>query len=201
VAKDKHNTDIPSALEILDREDFMELWNEKLFLGQEFLTWLWLVTEENSRTMTLPGGREIEVWFENQLQLTLGNGQNKRSVSIVTPEEPSELDWNEAYAAVKQHKKVTKGTLRIKTDVTDWRLTLPHDTLTPQGVKVTTVKDPGEDNEDLGKIGIYLDKLASTAELISILEAMFTSFINLRLSPEWETVELQRLQDFLSSHK
>ena len=59
-AKNKADRDkIPTAAEILEREDFLELWSDKLFLGHEFLTWLWLRTEENGRAMTLPSGAEV----------------------------------------------------------------------------------------------------------------------------------------------
>jgi hypothetical protein len=191
---------VPSAIEILEQEDFFDLWTEKMFLGQEFLTWLWLSSEENGRVMRLPDGQEVEVWFENKLQLALGNGQSKRSVSITTPEEPTDSDWREAYTAIEQNKKVIKGTLRVKSSGADWRLTLPHDTLGPQGIKLSKAQDAQGDEEE-GRMGKVLERLASTAELVSILEGLFAIFIKLRVSPEWETVELARLKAFLGSQK
>ncbi|MDR2340495.1 MAG: hypothetical protein LBF40_10270 [Deltaproteobacteria bacterium] len=192
--------DIPTAIEILEQEDFFELWQGKLFLGQEFLTWLWLRTEGDGRTMRLPNGHEVEVWFENQLQLSLGSGQTKRSVSITTTEEPADGDWMEAYTALAQHKKVSKGTLRVRTGPSEWRFTLSHDTLIPQGIRLSTKSAP-EDTEELGKEGRVLERLSSTAELLNILEGLFKVFIRLRVSPEWDKKELPRLQGFLDSQK
>jgi hypothetical protein len=189
---------VPSAREILETYDFLELWSEKLFLGQEFLTWLWLTSEENGRVLKLEKNQEIEVFFENNLQLTLGKGQNKRAVSITTPSEPTELDWKEAYMALNQNKRVTRGTLRIKTDNSEWSLTLPHDTLNPQGIKIAEVKEP-EDTEDLGREGAFLDRLSRLTELIGVLDALFFTFIKVRVSPDWESSELKRLQDFLAT--
>jgi hypothetical protein len=192
--------EIPSAGEILERADFLELWNEKRFLGQEFLTWLWLRSEENGRIMELSDGRKLELWFENQLRLSRGQGPNKRSVSITTPEEPSDQDWREAYTALIYHKTVNKGTLRIKTESQEWRLTLPHDTLSPQGIKIQTLRDSADDG-DLGAEGKFLERVSLAAELLGILDALFGNFINLRMSDEWESDELQRLRDFLDSRK
>jgi hypothetical protein len=187
-------------LEILENYDFLELWSGKLFLGQEFLTWLWLSTEMNGRLLKLQNGEEIEVFFEKSLRLSLGQGQNKRVVTITTPSEPTEMDWKEAYTSLSQNKRISKGSLRVKTDTSEWELTLPCDTLSPQGVKITEVRE-SEDLDDLGREGSFLDRLSRLTELMNVMDSLFSTFINLRLSDEWDAEELPRLQDFLSSQK
>jgi hypothetical protein len=199
-AKQGKGEKTPTPAEILGQEDFYELWNEKIFLGHEFLTWLFLTSEESGRTFSLPGGAQAEVWFESQLQLTYGQGPAKRTVSVTTPEEPSEQDWKEAFTAIELSKRVTKGTLRIKTSSSDWRLTLPHDTLNPPAMKPAAPKEPAKD-ADTAPAARFLERLASTAELVGILDGLFQMFINLRMAPEWETEELSRLQSFLASQK
>jgi recombination associated protein RdgC len=191
----------PTLEDFLSGVDFLDLWNNKLFLGQEFLTWLYLATELNGREMELPDGQVVEVFFENRLQLSLGQGNNKRSVSITTPEEPMEADWDEAYKAIENHKKVTKGTLRIKRGPDEWRLTLPHDTLSPQGIKSTASKEREQVADDLGAAGKFLERAALTSELLHILEDLFRLFLTVRLSTEWEAEELSRLKEHLSSRK
>jgi recombination associated protein RdgC len=186
--------------ELLEGMIFLDLWQDKMFLGQEFLTWLYLTSERDEHIFELENGMQVEAWFENSLQLTYGQGPNKRSVSITTPEDPRDPDWDEAYTALGNNKKVTKGTLKIKCEDRQFRLTLPHDTLSPQGLKFSTVKDTTE-SDDLGKAGKFLERIATTADLFSILEGLFNLFLSQRLTEAWEEEELPRLKEYLSKRK
>jgi recombination associated protein RdgC len=190
----------PTVEECLDGMIFVDLWQEKMFLGQEFLTWLYLASELNNHKFELPDGRIVEAFFENKLFLSYGQGANRRSVAITTPEDPKATDWDEAYAAITNNKRITKGALRVKADNREWRVTLPHDTLSPQSVKLSTVKEQGE-SDDLGKAGKFLERVGLTAELLDLIQGLFESFLNLRLSDSWESHELPRLQKHLSSRK
>lgn len=191
----------PSAAEFLEGVDFLELWTDKLFLGREFLTWLFLRSEESGRVMRLPGGAEVEVWFESRLELALGSGPLRKSVSVATPEDPFEGDWREAFAAAAAGKMVTRGALRVKSGSAEWRLALVHDALSPQGVKFS----PGAEEDGAGggpdALGKMLGRLASAAELAAVLDGLFQSFITLRLSPEWEAEELSGIRRFLEARK
>ncbi|MDR2349813.1 MAG: hypothetical protein LBF41_04190 [Deltaproteobacteria bacterium] len=184
--------------EYLEGTVFLDLWRDKMFLGQEFLTWLYLTSEKNNHFFELPGGDGVEAFFENRLTLSHGRGNNRRSVAITTTEEPRDPDWDEAYTAIGNNKRVIKGTLRVKAENREWRLTLPHDTLSPQGVKLSAVKDPAE-TDDLGKAGKFLDKIALTAELVSIVDELFSLFLSRRLSETWLTEDVPRLKEYLSS--
>ncbi|MDR1164695.1 MAG: hypothetical protein LBO66_02270 [Deltaproteobacteria bacterium] len=190
-----------SLEECLQGIDFLDLWNEKIFLGQEFLTWLWLLSEREGHEISLPNGESVEIFFEKKLELTLGQGGNKRKISITTPEETRDPDWDEAYIAVGNHKKISKGSLRVKYREREWRLSLPHDTLAPQGLKIAAQpKDPAE-SDDLSLIGKFMDNVALTAELLNNLESLLALFLARRLSTEWETEDLPLLESWLSSRK
>jgi recombination associated protein RdgC len=190
----------PTVEECLEGVIFLDLWQEKMFLGQEFLTWLYLTSELNNHSFELPDGRLVEAFFENKLFLSYGQGQNKRSVAITTPEDPKSADWDEAYTAINNNKRITKGALRIKSDNREWRVTLPHDTLAPQSVKLSAVKEQGE-SDDLGKAGKFLERIGLAAELLDVIQGLFESFITLRLSSSWDTDEVPRLQKHLSTRK
>ena len=194
------STENMTVEECLEGVVFLDLWQEKMFLGQEFLTWLYLTSELDNHSFELPDGRSVEAFFENKLFLSYGQGQNKRSVAITTTDEPRDGDWDEAYTAIGNNKRITKGTLRVKVDNREFRLTLPHDTLSPQAVKLSAVKDQAE-SDDLGKAGKFLEKVGLTAELTDVIDGLFAIFLNQRLSSSWETDDLPRLQKHLSSRK
>ncbi|MDR2352514.1 MAG: hypothetical protein LBF22_05005 [Deltaproteobacteria bacterium] len=185
---------------VFDNANFLDLWHDKLFLGAEFLTWLWIVLERDNHVLTLNSGEKIEAYFEKSLRLLSGQGPNKRSIAITTPEDPAASDWDEAYTALENHKKVMTGSLRIKTVDKEWSFTLPHDTLIPQSLKIGTIKDPEEEDE-LGQAGRFLDRVGLIFDLINILKNLFEAFLTLRLSEAWETEELPKLKEFLNSRK
>ena len=49
--------------------DLVDLIQEKKFLGQEFLAWLWYKSEERGGTVELPGIGDILVVFEKHMLL------------------------------------------------------------------------------------------------------------------------------------
>jgi recombination associated protein RdgC len=184
----------------MDAIDFLDLWNDKMFLGEEFLTWLYLTSESENGSLDIPGADGVELFFETSLKLSSGQGPSKRSVSITTPAEPAEPDWDEAYAALENSKKVTRGTLRVKSAGREWRLSLPSDSVSPQSIKLTAVKDSAE-NDDVGRAGMFLDRVGLISELLGILESLFAAFLKIRVSPAWETDEVPRLEKHISSRR
>jgi recombination associated protein RdgC len=182
---------------IWDSYDFLELWQEKLFLGQEFLTWLWLSSEVDNRFSLNKGQFEVEVWFEKTLKLESGQGDSLHSVTCQLSNEPTTLEWAEAFISVINHNKVNSGRLKIKTPEREWSMTLSGHTLAPKSVKLTAGANFSSEGGDLSLTGQLLDRVASFAELNTVLEALFTLFIELRLSKAWEEDELPRLRSWV----
>ncbi len=188
---------------ILEPAAFLDLWREKLFLGQEFLTWLWITSEINGNLLNLkpaPGGAvppAIELWFESRLTLEAGEGADKKSVTCQTPG----AEWAEAHTALRRGKKLTRGRMKIRTEEKEWGLGLSADTLTPQGVKFPKTFAAGEEEEDDTEIGRFLERVALFNELSAIVEALYRQFLEVRLSPAWEQSERPRLNRWLADQK
>ncbi|MDR0356623.1 MAG: hypothetical protein LBJ64_12950 [Deltaproteobacteria bacterium] len=181
----------------LDDIDIFELWQEKIWLGQEFLTWLWLCSEIDNN-FTLKGDLAVSVWFENTLKLEKGEGPAKQQLTCQNSNQVIGHEWIEAFTGVARNKQVSAGKLHLRTEDKEWSLTLPADTLTPKSVKLLAGADftnSGEDKAD--QIGSLLDKTAVLIELNSVIEALLRSFLELRLSKEWELVELPRLRTWV----
>lgn len=196
------NNNDPLALE---PAAFLDLWEQKYFLGPDFLTWLWINSEINGNLLNLKPVKAssqppetfpeaVELWFESRLTLESGGGGEKKSVTCQTPG----TEWAEAHTALRQGKKLTRGRLRIRTEEKEWGLSLSADTLTPQGVKFPKTFSPGEEAED-GEVGRFMERVALLNELTGILESLFRQFLELRLSADWESAELPRLNRWLDA--
>ena len=181
---------------VLDGVEFLDLWQETLFIGQEFLTWLWISSEVDNR-FTLKNDLEVEVWFENSLRLESGQGDTKRQISCQTAKETASHEWAEAFMAVMLKKQVNSGKVKIKTLDKEWTMTLPADTLAPKSVKTPPIADPGPGEGSLGHIGQLIDRISLFSELCGIIEALLRHFLELRLSPQWKSEEIPRLRGWL----
>jgi recombination associated protein RdgC len=181
------------AIDFPPNMDFLDLWQEKMFLGQEFLTWLWL-TSEQSPNFEGPRGSEVEVWFEKSMVLQTGHGQNRSQVVCQNPDH----DWTEAFVALGVHKKITKANVHIRTESFDCSLVLPADTLSPQSVKLNSGAEFTDDDDGpLSQTGHFLNQVSLVSTIVTILERIFQTFLKIRLSEAWETEELPKLREFL----
>ncbi|MDR1051479.1 MAG: hypothetical protein LBP95_10470 [Deltaproteobacteria bacterium] len=183
----------------LERDDFLELWQEKMFLGQEFLTWLWLASEADNN-FVLKDGAELTVFFDGSLKLERGLGDFKQSLTSQPPRRPDSQAWTEAFIGAARNKQVASAKLRVACREREWSLSLPADTLCPRGVRIMAAGDADKEAEEdgaLARIGALLDRASLLSELNDHLEGLLTSFLELRLSQKWEGEELPRLRQWV----
>jgi hypothetical protein len=171
--------------------DFLELWQKKMFLGQEFLTWLFLASEID-RSFPAPAGPPIEMRFESQIVLESGSPPELSQVVCKTPER----DWTEAFVALGTDKKIVRAKITILAMDFQCVLSLSSDTLGPQNVKLERGQDYGAEGRQ-SPIGRFLGNASLLAEITSILDFTYRNFLVLRLSSDWEATELPRLKAFL----
>ncbi len=168
---------------------FLDLWREKVFLGREFLTWLWLTSEIHGNLLKLKPQGEVELWFEDRLTLESGEGAGRKTVVCRDPE----AKWIEALTALREGKQITRGRLRICTENKEWRLTLNADTLTPQAVNFQ--KGLPEDETD----GLFLERAALLGDLVGLIESLCRLFLERRLTEAWADEERPALNKWLSA--
>jgi hypothetical protein len=181
------------------QQNFLDLWESKFFLGQEFLTWL-RVASEVADYITLKGETEVRVLFKGTIKLEEGKDQTKQSLTYQPPSSPSaDHKWTETFVGIMQNKLVMAAKLYIATDEHAWHLTLPADTLAPKSVKIVTQVDSDEEDGKLSQIGTLLDRVSLIAELNDIIEKLLALFIERRLSSQWGTEELPRIRKIVKS--
>ncbi|MDR2945954.1 MAG: hypothetical protein LBV79_04320 [Candidatus Adiutrix sp.] len=184
---------------VLEPAAFLDLWKDKLFIGQEFLTWLWIYSEIHGNFLSTKAG-EVELWFESRLHLESGEGGDRKSVTCqmhASGRLEASYDWAEALTALKRAKKLTRARLKVSTEDKEWSFSLAAGTLTPQGVKFPKTFAASEEEEDTDS-GRFLERVALLKELTAIVEALFKQFLEIRLSPDWELTELPRLNKWLT---
>jgi recombination associated protein RdgC len=151
----------------------------KAFLGQEFLIWLWFVSEEQGGPLLLPGGSLVTAAVERHIVLESGEGETLDRITCSGLH--SEL--LEARTGLLAGKKIEQARLHIIKDDKEFWVTLTGSTFEYRGVHLPKIS--GADQQDeLAMAGQALDILGLYEELHHTIDGLFSMFLAKRLHPE-----------------
>jgi len=163
--------------------DLVDLIVEKRFLGQEFLTWLWWKSEERGGSVLIPGRGDATVVFAKHMLLEYGEGQE--SEKLICSGLQSEM--KEARTGLKMAKKLEQARIQLIFGDLEWNFTLAAAMMEFRSVKLpktaksdTSSLDNQEDTE-----GMILERIYLFEELVQIVNDLFRSFLNVRISEKW----------------
>ncbi len=155
------------------------------FLGNEFLFWLWYLTEHEQETIKLSDNSEVAVMLARTLSLEDPRGQSGRGT--MSSEGPSRLP--EAKRAVQAGKLPRKAGLTLVRHDDQYELALSAESLA-----VNAAKLPASDGEsDQAR---REERITKIRHLIETLDLMYDSFGQHRLSEGW-TKDLNKMQKWL----
>ena len=166
--------------------DVLALLNEKFFLGQEFLTWLWYVSEREG-VVELPDGRQVEVMLGDKLVLGPAQGQEGTRVSV----RGREASLAEARQALRRGKLVEGLRLGLMIDGEEFWCTLGAAELGLSALKLPPTA-PAEGAPE-GLDGLVLERVALIGAAMKALEGLLLVFLRGRLADEkggqlWESL-------------
>ncbi|MFP3866552.1 MAG: hypothetical protein ACLFUU_00115 [Desulfobacteraceae bacterium] len=172
--------------------DIVERLLNYRFLGREFLTWLWFKSEENpDGTVHLAGQKPLSLEVGEKLRLEVGEGEYYQSLAV----QGSHSDHQEARLGLRQGKTLEELHLKVAREGLEWPLTLKATTFEVKGLKCTAGPSPGDQDDEAH----FFDQMAQIEEVTDILDSLFAEFLQLRLSPDWKTVELPRLKAWMTA--
>ena len=151
-----------------------------LFLGREFLTWLWFKTEERDGMVSVPGFGDVELRFIRRLVLESGEGEYTESVVC----QGQHADLKEGKEAVRQGKKIKEARISLSRDAAKWEFTFKADTFQFQSLKLPVPTDLEADEEE-DKSGRILERLYLIETAIKTVDDLFAQFLALRLADAW----------------
>jgi hypothetical protein len=167
----------------------------KAFLGREFLTWLWYVSEtsKDPHMATTSAGSEVEfqVWVDDRIVLESGNTNAHQSV--MKGGDPSQS--GEASVALQSGKMVRELKLGIHLkELGDFTANLHCDDLSPRSLKL-----PSPSSADEGKVDAIpvITRIRHTQLFVDILDHLFKRFLDLRTQKEWESMHLMHIRDWV----
>jgi recombination associated protein RdgC len=157
--------------------DILRLINDKLFLGQEFLTWLWYVSEEEG-PQTMADGRQVDVLLGDSLLLGPALGQEGTRVAVKGRED----SLAEARQALRRGKLVEGLRLGLVVDGEEFWLKLTAAELAPAALRLPAGAgvEPGQE----GREGHLLERIYLTETALRAMEGLLLIFLQGRLEDE-----------------
>ena len=158
--------------------DISTAYNRYQFLGHEFLTWLWFIIEEDQTR--IKGTEQGTVSLEIGNRLVLENLRKESGETITIKGDDAGLE--EGILALRKGAVVTEVNLVYEAGEQQWHFTIKGDGLDIVSFK-TPQTGPIESRKDIE--GAVIEKVSLYDKAIQFIENLFSQFIKLRISNEW----------------
>jgi len=178
--------------------DLVDLIQEKRFLGQEFLAWLWYKSEERGGYVELPEIGDILVIFEKHMLLEFGEGDASEKVIC----RGLQTELKEAREGLRLAKKPEQARIRIARGDNEYGVTLSAAIMEFRNVrlpKTAGTEDGGNDADSIE--GQILERIALIEELTHLISELFRMFITIRVSEERWIEELIQLRAWIAGEE
>jgi len=170
--------------------DLVDLIQEKRFLGQEFLAWLWYKSQERGGAIDIPGIGDVLVVFEKHMLLEFGEGEANETVIC----RGLQTELKEAKAGLLMGKKPEQARIRLARGEHEFGVTLTAATLEFRNVRLPKTVAAGEEEEGPeAREGQILERIGLFEELSSLVNDLFRMFIQVRASAQWPA-ELEKVR-------
>lgn len=156
------------------------------FLGGEFALWLWFSRDVLAGAFDLPGHGKLEVALESSLLLVDPLTDTER----VTVRGFDPLGSLEAEHALLVGKLPRKVGLRIVFDQNEWSATLDAASFVLSSVKLPALLSEGEEEH-------FHERMRFLEQLHDLVQALYRSFLAVRLTPQWEATLLPAMRHWL----
>ena len=173
--------------------DLVDIINEKRFVGQEFLTWLWYKSEERGGAINLPGTGDIQVVFEKHMLLESGEGEAHEKLIC----KGLQAELQEARTGLRMGKKLEQARVFLAIGEYEFRFTLTATLFEFRNVVLPKTLTPGEESSDrVAQEGRVLEKLGMAEEAKRTIDRLFRVFLKIRVGDEWPA-ELDRIRAWI----
>ena len=171
-------------------------YNKYIFLGNDFLTWIWFVIEKGRET-----GQNLSELIESKEPVTLEignslvlenkiNNEYKEKITI----KGDQAGLEEGTTALKKGAWVTQINLLCKINEDEYQFTLKGESYNLTGLK-TPVTDTSKNKEEIE--GLVLEKAYLCFRVFEVIDKLFLKFLSLRIEDDWTSKGLQDIKKWV----
>ncbi len=171
--------------------DIAVAYNRYRFLGNEFLTWIWFIIENEEKTIQQCDPEALSLDIGNRMVLEHRWANGMETVSI----KGDAAGLEEGLLALSKGALVTEINLIYKSGSLQWQFSLKGESLNFAGLKLpeTAAAEQSDDME-----GIVLEKLYLYEKPFKFIDELYRSFIGIRLSEKWQPT-MTRMKKWVKS--
>ena len=170
--------------------DIAVAYNRFKFLGDEFLTWLWFIIEQDPAVLRKADSDLTS--FEIGNRIVLEKKYKKAFERITIKGEDAGLE--EAKVALQNGALVAEINLIYRSAQQKWQFTLKGESLNLSSLKTPKIAPP-ENPDDVE--GSVLEKIFLYDKILLFLEKLYKTFIKLRTSNRWQSRETALIKKWL----
>ena len=170
--------------------DIAVAYNRYRFLGNEFLTWIWFLIENDQSTLRQGDADLAELTIGNRMVLENRLANGIETVSI----KGDAAGLEEALLALSKGALLTDVQLVYKSGSLEWTFSLKGESLSLSGIKLPETATP-ESDEDIE--ATVLEKLYLFEKPLTFIDALYAIFIQQRLSDEWQQQILTSMRKWM----
>lgn len=159
--------------------DIAVAYNNYRFLGNEYLTWIWYLIENDESTILEcdAEARSLEIGNRMVLENRWANGMETITIK------GDAVGLEEGLLALRKGAFVTDINLIYKSGSLQWQFSLKGESLNFSSLKLPETGHT-ENSDDME--GVVLERLYLYEKPFQFIDQLYRRFINLRLSPKWE---------------
>jgi hypothetical protein len=171
--------------------DVAVAYNRFKFLGDEFLTWLWFVIEQDPSVFRNADPDLTSFEIGNRIVL---EKKHKKSFERITIK-GEDAGLEEARMALKNGALVAELNLVYRSAQQKWQFTLKGESLNLSSLITPKIAAPESPDEVEGSV---LEKIFLYDKILQFLEKLYKTFIKLRTSNRWQSHETSLIKKWLS---
>ena len=174
--------------------DIATAYNKYMFLGNEFLTWIWYLVE-TEQDITQITGAEEPVVFEIGNSLVLENNLGDKSKEKITIK-GDQAGLEEGTTALKKGACVTDINLLCKIGEEEYKFTIKGESFNITGLKTPSIDTSSSEDEIEGMV---IEKTYLLLKVTEVIDTLFLKYIERRISEDWKSTEFQAIKNWIHS--
>lgn len=173
--------------------DVAVAYNRFKFLGEEFLTWLWFVIDQDPTVLRKADPDLTSLEIGNRIVL---EKRHKKALERITIKGEN-AGLEEAMLALQKGALVAELNLIYRSAQQKWQFTLKGESLNLSSVKTPKIAAP-EGPEDMESA--VLEKIFLYDKILQFLEKLYKTFIKLRTSNSWQNRVVPLIKKWMYSN-
>lgn len=166
--------------------------DERAFLGEEFLTWLWWRSETGRAEFELSQSERVGVALDAPLLLKSTEEDENGNRPEQTLKFGSPLRGPESGVALRRGKRLVRAKLILSDGTREWNCTFDAENFVLKSIRVPE-PDADDDSGDPA-----LENVSAFEETFLMFDAIFRIYLIERISPEFRSKQLREMRAWVN---